>query len=146
MSQLRKFSMQWFLKQKHGFTNTFSPVLANIMTMSLPAASRNATETQHRFCMMVYLKFWADYIMHLSKPTIRSWWSQWGSHGSFITAIHDEEGGDGLNSFCEWLSHKVMPALLIVVLSLKCSCGGLLCNLLNFCSNWEVWCNYILKW
>jgi hypothetical protein len=46
--------------------------LANIMTMSIPAASRNATETQQRFCMMVYLKFWADYIMHLSKPTIRS--------------------------------------------------------------------------
>jgi hypothetical protein len=53
-------------------------------------------------------------IIHLSRPTIRTYWNQWESW-QLITGINDE--GDGL-TLCEWLSHKVMTTLIRVMLVL----------------------------
>lgn len=77
MSQLRKFSMQWFLKQKTWFNKHFFSSASQHHdyepSCCFQKCNRNSTQILYDG-----LPFWADYIMHLSKPTIRSWWNQWG--------------------------------------------------------------------
>jgi hypothetical protein len=103
------FNCQWFDANQLIMSHRSAHVslLAEILTGSSSCFQKCDRNWGHRFHSIIYLYCWPEILTRLlytlNPPLVGSWWSQWGSHGSWSLPFMSQVM---LSGFVEWHSYN----------------------------------------